>query len=295
MIKAKTLNGYLISIPKYIRNYKCLKVLGCGCTSIVVLTEDQNTKQKWAAKVISIEDVKSRKLLHSIEKEIAILQELDHPNIIKMREFFEIEKEYIVIIMEYCERGDLLTLTTKKKLKDEKIIKKIIFGFLDAVKYLHSRYISHGDIKADNILITEANIPKICDFGFCRTTYVAGNESKYGTLFYVAPELFEKGEFDPFKTDIYAIGITLYTIFELHYPFKNGDDREIVKQIKNSDLWFEFNKSLKLEKVIKKCTDKEPSNRPTIEEIINCDYLNADENKSMMKNNNLVNSNKSNY
>lgn len=289
MIKATTENGYLIRIPKIFYKYKCLKIIGTGGTSIVVLVEDIN-KKKWAAKIVSVKDVENRKILNLVEKEIAMLREIDHQNIIKMRESFEItnkyNEEYIIIIMEYCERGDLLTLTTKHKLKDENLIKKIIYGFLGAIKYLHSRGISHGDIKTENILLTENYIPKLCDFGFCRTIFVAGNESKYGTLFYAAPELFYKGKFDPFKTDIYAIGITLYSIFELKFPFIEGDEKEIREQIVNSDLIFKFKTSKKLKNLIVKCTDKEPINRPTIDEIINYDYFNIEERKLLTKDNN---------
>lgn len=289
MIRATTENGYLIRIPKIFYKYKCLKIIGTGGTSIVVLVEDIN-KKKWAAKIVSVKDVENRKIINSVEKEIAILREIDHQNIIKMRESFEItnkyNEDYIIIIIEYCERGDLLTLTTKRKLKDENLIKKIIYGFLGAIKYLHSRGISHGDIKTENILLTEDYTPKLCDFGFCRTIFIAGNESKYGTLFYAAPELFYKGKFDPFKTDIYAIGITLYSIFELKFPFIEGDEKEIRKQIVNSDLIFKFKTSKKLKNLIEKCTDKEPINRPTIDEIINYDYFNIEERTLLTKNNN---------
>ena len=292
MIKATTENGYSIRVPKLFGRYKCLKLLGWGGTSIVILVEDLKDRTKWAAKIVSIQDIEKRKLLHSIEKEMAMLQEIDHPNIIKIREHFEIENKYeerfIVMIMEYCEHGDLLTFTTKRKLKDEKLIKKIIYNFLDAIKYLHSGGISHGDIKTENILLTKNNIPKLCDFGFCRTTFLAGNDSKFGTLFYAAPELFQKGEFNPFKTDIYAIGITLYSIFELRFPFKEGNENEIVKQIMNYDLYFKFNASKKLQNLIQKCTDRVPLNRPTIEEVINYDYFNVDEKENVSKNNNLA-------
>ncbi|KAK8846200.1 hypothetical protein M9Y10_020206 [Tritrichomonas musculus] len=292
MYSAKTENGYLIRIPKTFRCYTCLSTLGCGSTSIVVKVEDKNTGKYYSAKIISVTDIENRKLMDAIQKEIAILQEVDHSNIIKLRESFEIQnrydEEFIVMILEYCDLGDLLTLVTKHKIKNENQIKTIILGFLDAIRYLHSRGISHGDIKSENILLNKNNVAKLCDFGYCRTTFIAGNESKNGTLYYAAPELFRRGEFDPLKSDIYAVGITLYSLFELTFPFKDGDQHYITKQIVNNNLSFRIGMNKKLKELVIKCTDKDPKNRPTIEEIINDDYFNFGGKKNITKNNNLA-------
>ena len=291
MIQANTENGYLIRIPKEFGCYKFIDILGCGSTSIVGLVEDVNTGKRYSAKIISTTDIAQRKLTYSIEKEIAIIQEVYHPNIIKIRESFEIhndkQDEFIVIIMEYCPKGDLLTLAVHHKIKKEEI-KSILIGFLESIKYLHSRGISHGDIKSENILLGSNNRAKLCDFGYCRTTFIAGDESKNGTLYYAAPELFRKGQFDPFKSDIYAIGITLYSLFELQFPFKDGDQRYIIKQIVSGQLSFRSGINKQLKNLVLKCTDKDPINRPTIEEIINDEFFDVEGKKIASKDNNLA-------
>ena len=292
MFQANTENGFLIRIPKEFGCYTCIDVLGCGSTSIVVLVEEKNTKKRYSAKIIAVADVEPRKLLHSIDKEIAVLQEVDHPNIIKIRGSFEIrndkEEEFIVIIMEYCGKGDLLTLAIHHKIRSENQMKMILLGFLQSIKYLHGRGISHGDIKSENILINSKNIAKLCDFGYCRTTFMAGDESKNGTLYYAAPELFRKGSFDPFKTDIYAIGITLYSLFELQFPFKDGDQHYIVRQIVSNQLSFRSGMNKKLKNLILKCTNKDPLCRPTIDDIINDEYFDIEGKNLAKKNNNSI-------
>lgn len=277
MLHTKTEDNYPIDIPYKFHGYNSLKVIGCGSTSAVVLVENQNTGQRFSAKIISKQDVQSRNLMDSIEKEIAILREIDHPHIVKIEDTFEMtnncNQEFIVIIMEYCANGDLLTYATEHGFKNDKQRKKIIYGFLEAVEYLHSRGISHGDIKADNILLDENCSAKLCDFGYARTTFIAGDEAKNGTLYYAAPELFHKGKFETLKTDIWAIGITLYSLMELQFPFKDGDQQFIVKQIVTGHLSIRSGLANEAKKLIKKCTDMKPENRPTIEDIMNDDVF----------------------
>lgn len=277
MISFDTQNGYQIKIPTSFHGYNFIKLLGRGGTCIVILVEDQKTQEKFSAKIISKEDVSKRNAYDSVIREINVHKSISHPNIIQFHESFEIqnddEEEFIVIVMEYCEKGDLLTYVTEYGFKSEVFKKKIIHDFLKAVQYLHSQEISHGDIKADNILLDSHLNPKLCDFGYCRTHTRASDEYKRGTLYYSAPELLKKGYFNTLKADIYAIGITLYTLSELAFPFHKGSDDYVIDQITNGNLSFKYNMDLKLRKLIKKCTDINPLNRPTIDEIINDEYF----------------------
>lgn len=293
MIDSHTQDGYPISIPDSFHGYKVLDYLGHGCTCIVVLVEDQRTHIKYSAKIMSVNDLQKRNMLKSVEREIKVLQELDHPHIIKVQETFEIRnknEEYYVIIMEYCQNGDLLAFTINNGFQNEKEKKKIIIKFLEAIKYLHNKGISHGDIKSENILLDSSFSPKLCDFGFCRDKSIAGDDDKNGTLYYAAPELFVKGQFDPKKVDIWAIGITLYSLFELQFPFKDGKQSYIVKQIINHQLSISKKLNSKIRCIVEKCTSMNPSQRPTIDDILQSEYFS--ENQSQKKNNNIMKSNK---
>lgn len=291
MIKTKTEDGYLIRIPKEFHGYKCIKNIGYGWTSVVELVQEKKTGKKYSAKIVSVTDIKKKNLMKSIEKEIAILDVIDHPHIIKMKEYFEIknkeDEQFIVMIMEYCEKGELLSLVYNTKMIKAEQKKKIFMGVLDAIKYLHKRGISHGDIKAENILLTQNNFAKLCDFGFCRTTVVAGDDSKYGTLYYASPELYETGKFDPFKADIYAIGMTLYSIYELNFPFKDGSQDEIITQTLKGQLLLNPKMDKQLYDLVLHCLDKNPKKRPTINEVINHEFFDLYHWENSMKNNNF--------
>lgn len=277
MIQATTQDGYPINIPVSFHRYKIIQYLGCGSSCAVFLVEDENTSELFSAKIMARLDIEQRNMENIIQNEVRVLQAISHPNIIKIQEFFsmknEIEEEYYAMIMEYCANGDLLSYATSHGFTDESEKKKIITGFLSAVKYLHQNGIAHGDIKSENILLDDNYTPKLCDFGFCRTNRIAGNDSKNGTLYYAAPELFSKGEFDTFKTDIYAIGITLYSLSELQFPFRSGDQNFIIQQIISGSLSIRNGLDYRLKRLVEKCTSMNPQCRPTIEDIIHDEYF----------------------
>lgn len=288
MFNSITQEGYKIDIPSSFKGYNVLKQIGNGGTCIVVLVEDQITKKKYAAKVLSKTNIAENNILESINKEINVLKSLSHPNIIKVYDSFDIvneenEEEFIVIIMEYCEKGDLLTYINNIGFKNEKLKRKITIDFLKAIQYLHNKEISHGDIKAENILLNSKFSVKLCDFGFCRTRLIAGNESKKGTLIYAPPEMFQEGKFNTLKADIYSIGLTLYSMSEMQLPFTSENQDLIVQQILNGFLSFPIGFDKKLEKLIKRCTSLNPLHRPSIEEILKDDYFLANDSNQINK------------
>ena len=175
--------------------------------------------------------------------------------------------------MEYCSNGDLLSYVTDVGFKNEQEKKRIIYEFLDSIKYLHKKGISHGDIKSENILLDSSYSTKLCDFGFCRTKPIVGDESKKGTFYYAAPELFAHGAFDPKKADIWAIGITLYSILELRLPFKDGKQEFVIKQIMSGCLTISESLDEKIRRVVEDCTKMKASLRPTIDDILRYDYF----------------------
>ncbi|KAK8840272.1 hypothetical protein M9Y10_030826 [Tritrichomonas musculus] len=290
MIKSNTENGYPINIPQSFHCYNVISYLNCGSTSVIFVVEDQCNHQKYCAKIMSKIDISCKKIEKSVFNEVKVLQSINHPNIISMREFFEFknanEEEYYVIIMEYCSKGDLLSYATNVGFSCEAQKKKIINGFLKATKYLHKNGVAHGDIKSENILLDENLNPKLCDFGYCKISLKAGNESKNGTIYYGAPELFVEGEFDTQKTDIYSIGITLYTISELQFPYKDGDQEYVINQITSGNLSFRDGIDTKLKSLVKRCTSFDPKLRPSIDDILNDEYLIYNENE-IIKNNEI--------
>ena len=134
MFQASTKNGYKINIPSTFHEYKILKYISNGSTCITVLVEDQKTNEKYAAKIIAVEDAVENNCYYRVLKETKIVKTLSHPNIIDIKESFEIENaeydDFIVIIMEYCENGDLVDYLLNNKITDASFMKEIKQGIL---------------------------------------------------------------------------------------------------------------------------------------------------------------------
>lgn len=283
MFHSATQNGYQMMIPVSFKNYHIIQLLGQGSTSVIAQVEKEDTCQEYAAKIISKSYIRSENIMDQIVREIEVLKSVHHPHIIKIYETFEIKNnrgdEFLVLITDLCSNGSILNYARQKKFKDGAEKRKMMLQFLEAIRYLHNRGISHGDIKPDNILIDHNLNVKICDFGYCRQSTTASDESKKGTLYYAAPELFLPGKFDTLKSDIWAIGITLYALSELHLPFKNGSTPAVTGQIVQGHLSFSYDASPKLMRLVKQCTQNTAANRPTIDDIIEHNYFNETDQK----------------
>jgi len=99
-------------------------------------------------KALLMEGVDSNKLMD----EILILKNLGHPNIMKLYEFFE-DNENCYMVSEFCDQGDLLHKLDKLNYMNEIVVKFLMEQILNAIAYLHSKGVIHGDIKLENVML----------------------------------------------------------------------------------------------------------------------------------------------
>lgn len=151
----------------------------------------RETKALRAVKVVnkkSLNEEKQKKLIN----EITILKRLDHPNILKLYEFFQDQKRNF-LVTELCNGGELFDKITEEQYFQEVDAAKIIKQILSAVNYCHQRNIVHRDLKPENILMNKDLVnPKvtIIDFGTAASLRPGKKfTTKYGTSYYIAPEV----------------------------------------------------------------------------------------------------------
>ena len=150
-------------------NYVVLKEIGTGTYSKVQLVQHKINLSIRAMKVIKKKKKKGTNVTNENEvyKEVDLLIKMDHPNIVKIFEFYNGEKEYY-LIMEYCEGGELFDKIVKSNLTEIQCA-YIMYQILSAVNYCHKMKIIHRDLKPENILIQKDEDGfyrvKICDFG----------------------------------------------------------------------------------------------------------------------------------
>jgi len=158
-------------------------------------------------------------LLPTIQREAGLLQQLDHPNIVKIYEVVNTRKK-VYFILEYVNQGDLF-----KKLKQnggsfpEPVVSKYIHQVLLGINYLHTQNIIHRDIKAANLLIDSSGNIKLGDFG---TAKLVDSTQKamtaIGTPFWMAPEIIDLASCSV-KADIWSVGCTVVELLTGQPPY----------------------------------------------------------------------------
>lgn len=242
--------------------------IGTGAFAEVWLATHNRTGDLRAVKIFkksefSQEEIESRFVFGEVE----ILKSLDHPNILKVYEYFE-DPEHFYIVMEYCEGGDIFDKIEQNGRITERYAAKVMTFLLKGINYMHNKNIVHRDIKPENILITNKsdyknlNI-KIIDFNVATKKDSKNLDGVTGTTDYMAPEVFT-GVYNE-KCDLWSCGVVLYLMVSGQLPFPSPNDEEAELAIRNNKLTFpnEFFEGVSREckDLISKLMNKNPRNR----------------------------------
>jgi calcium-dependent protein kinase len=227
--------------------YKIGKVLGSGSFGEVRKVIHKETNEIRAVKIFRKDLAVSNLTIEKLMEEIQLLKVLDHPNIIRLYEFFEDTKRFY-IVMELCNGGELFDEILNKQSFSESVAATIIYQLISAVAYMHSKKIVHRDLKPENILLEEKGDVmdiKLIDFGAAVKVH-PGNFIKgpIGTAYYIAPEVI-KGSYNE-KCDLWSSGVILFILLAGYPPFDGHNDEEILEKIKkltpnfSNDVWQEI-------------------------------------------------------
>ena len=247
-------------------NYHIYDEIGRGKSSVVYKGRKKKTIEYLAVK--SVEKSRRTKILN----EVRIMHTLDHENILKFYNWYE-TKNHLWIIFEYCAGGSLLTLIEQDKKINEQAVRSFGFDLVRALLYLHSFGIIYSDLKPSNILFTEYGQLKLSDFGLATRILDLVQDkdlnSKKGTPFYMAPELFQEEGVHSFYSDLWSLGCVLFELASGQPPFASTSFQELVAKIVSEptpslpDMSGDFND------LVADLLHKEPSKRISWEELIN--------------------------
>ena len=235
----------------------------------------------------------SEGIISTISKEINILKSLDHPNIIKVYEFYKTEK-YIYIINELCTGGELFDKIVEVKYFSEDVARNIMRQLFSAVEYCHEKGVIHRDLKPENILIESSEEKdrdffhiKIIDFGTCEILKKNKLTEQIGTSFYIAPEVLKNGYNE--KCDLWSCGIILYILLCGSPPFYGKNEKEIFSKILEGNFTFKhkiWNKiSYEGKNLVKKLLELNPDKRLSAKEALEDDWFKISSNPISGKNN----------
>jgi len=175
-----------------------------------------------ASVAIKVIDKKKVEDMNDITREIEIMEECRHPNIIRLYEIFD-EKEKMNLVMELVTGGELFDEIVARGSFTEKDAANVIGTLCSALQYLHAKKIVHRDLKPENILMsckkeelppgsTEPSI-KVADFGLARL--VSDKDmmrTACGTPGYVAPEVLKNKGYSSGAVDLWSAGVILYIL-----------------------------------------------------------------------------------
>ena len=214
--------------------------------------------------------------------EIENLMLLNHPNILKLYEYFYDQEENIYIITEYIRGVELFTKIQQLRHFTEEEAAIIIKSILQAIAYCHSRGIIHRDLKPENILIPTGSakidytLLKIIDFGASVLKKDDGKITfRFGTPYYIAPEVLQESYNE--KCDVWSIGVILYLLLVGQAPFDGEDDTVICQKIISEEVNYNVKriKQLSSESVdlMKKLLEKNPDKRISSQEALNHTWI----------------------
>ncbi|CEP14178.1 hypothetical protein [Parasitella parasitica] len=224
------------SANRFDSRYEKLYTLGKGNFGKVYLVEDRKSGQQYAVKVVDKKMFKSGDQRQHAQREQSICETfasgLSHKNIAQVFDVIT-ENDYIYIVMEYVEGGELFDKIKQSKGLAEPTARRWFREIIEAVEYIHDNNIVHRDLKPENVLIDNSQHIKICDFGF-------GNVFKErhqvlstycGSPFYAAPEMVTATPYRGPPVDLWSCGVILFAMLTGSLPFQGDEMPQLFQKI----------------------------------------------------------------
>ena len=259
--------------PHKIGPYILKDELGRGSFSMVCRAVHEHTNEEFACKIIP-----KRRLLagHSesrFEDEVRILQHLDHPSICRMYDLSQDAINYY-IILELCSHGNLYTRIRNAKKLTEDDAKFIFKQIVNAVEYMHRHGVAHRDLKPENILVDERDRVKIIDFGLSAFQHEGTLLHDFcGSVAYASPECISEVEHDGGKSDIWSLGVILYTMLLGQLPWTYRNRPQQIDQILRGEFFVSVAVSNSARSLIYSMMNIDANARPSLEKVLDSPWF----------------------
>lgn len=183
-----------------------------------------------AIKVMHSSYVQNDAFLSRFEREARIVARLEHPHIVPVYDFSEIDKAPY-LVMKFIEGRTLKDILREEHLNHQQIL-TILTPIASALDYAHSQGVLHRDIKPSNIILDGRGVPYLTDFGLARLAHAGEStmsaDVMLGTPHYISPEQASGSATLDARTDVYSLGIVLYELLTGRVPYSGDTPYAIV-------------------------------------------------------------------
>ena len=253
-------------------HYRIAEKIGTGGMGEVYRARDEHLARDVAIKVLPPGTLANESARKHFRKEALILSQLNHPNIATVHDF-DTQQGVDFLVMEYIP-GITLSEKVAARPLAEKDVLRLGVELAEGLAAAHDHGVVHRDLKPSNLRITSDGRLKILDFGLAKlrlpatanatTESVSEIQAMAGTLPYMAPEQLLGGEIDA-RADLHAAGSVLYEMATGRHPFADAERSQLIGAILHRPprppAALNPGLSSELERIIRKCLEKEPENR----------------------------------
>lgn len=239
-------------------NYVYIQEIGQGAFGSVHLVFSLQYNSNFAVKLIQKE--------HFNQEEVDALCAIDCPFIVRLYQYEQIG-DFVYLTMEYCPKSMDVVLKTQGKLKEDELVKytkEVLF----LLSTCHHAKISHGDLKPSNMLMDSFGRAKVGDFGLSSLNKTQTSTNFGGSFLYMAPEIFLKEPFDPYKADVWSFGVSLYVLYTGFPPWFGFSQDEIMEAILAADYIPLSETNQDINRVIDWCLKRNPQDRPSVDQLL---------------------------
>jgi len=216
---------------QYLGKYEIIAEIGRGAMGAVYKARDPLIDRLVALKTITGGPSAQSNLLDRFYQEARSAGTLQHPNIVTIYELGH-EKNTPFIAMEYLEGESLDRIIEQHPVLPLSVKLGYIVRVCDALAYAHQHNVVHRDVKPANIMVTKEGVVKVVDFGIARLTDMSMTQPNMmiGSRAYMSPQLY-KGERADARSDIWAVGVSLYELLAYKRPFTGDSEAELMFHI----------------------------------------------------------------
>ena len=227
------------------------------------------TGEKVAVKILEKERIKDSSDVERVSREIKILKQVNHPNIVRLYEIIETSKQ-LYLIMEYASGGELFDyIVARSRLKESQAC-IFLQQLLSGIEYLHTIKVVHRDLKPENLLLDDNNNLKIVDFGL--SNMYRGEETlktACGSPCYAAPEMIAGKRYQGSRVDVWSCGVVLFAMICGYLPFEDPNTSSLYRKIIAGDFKCGSWVSNEAQDILRKILNTNPDTRFTVEMIRN--------------------------